>query len=250
MSTLVPPPWLVQPLAPADFDLPGSLPDPGFTQLVNDTLDDLGTSADGVDQDITDVLGIIDAFGSALDEQDNALDAVLTALAATDTTPADNAFNDYTATFPAGDALVAGAQELAVPQLGPLEQAWFSPAVVPAAPPTGGGVQVPGQVTVGDPAFTFKVTRSIDVSQGGTVTGVRLVNPNAVITAAELISVSAPYFNPNPPGGHAPGNFIDVVIGIDIHPVQAGVFQVVILFDGLPTALAGVEIGVDVHPKP
>lgn len=249
MASPVPPPWLVQPLDPADFDLPGSLPDPGFTQLVNDTLGDLGTSADGVDQDITDVLGIIDLFGQALDENDNALDAVLTALAAADTTPADNAFSNYTATFATGDSFVASADALAVPQLGPLEQDWFSPSSVPVAPPTGSGVQVPGQITVGDSAFVFKVTRSFDLFAGGTVQSVDLLNANAVITGATLISTSAVYTK-IPPGGVSPAPFQDAVIGVNVNPVQAGAFEVFIrvnLTKGLP---GGVQIAIDVHPKP
>lgn len=249
MASPIPPPWLVQPLDPANFDLPGSLPDPGFTQLVNDTLGDLGTPADGVDQAITDVLGLVDQLGQALDASDNALDDALTALAAADTHPASDSFTGYLETFSAGNTLINGANALAVPVIGPLRQSWLSPGAVPVAPPVGSGVQVPGQITVGDAPFVFKVTRSIVIGQGGSVQSIDLLNANSVITAAHLLSTSAVY-NKVPPNGVSPVPTVDAVIGIDVHPVQAGTFEVFIRVNGPQPLPAAVQIAVDVAAKP
>lgn len=249
MASPIPPPWLVQPLDPADFDLPGSLPDPGFTQLVNDTLDDLGTSADGVDQAITDVFGLIDSFGQALDAQDAALDDVLAALAATDTTQASDSFTGYLETFSAGNTFLNAANALTVPAIGPLRQSWLSPGSVPVAPPSAPGVQVPGQITVGDPAFVFKVKRAIVIGQGGSVQSVDLLNANSVITGATLESTSAPY-NAIPPGGVSAVPTVDAVIGVNVNPVQAGTFEALIRVNGPQPLPGGVNIAVDVQPRP
>lgn len=120
MASPVPPPWLVQPLDPADFDQPGSLPDPGFTQLVKDTLGDAGTPADGFDGIITEVFGLIDALDAASAEQDAVLDALLTQQQPLDVGPLDTTIQNYMGTFDTGNSILASAAGATPPFLGVL----------------------------------------------------------------------------------------------------------------------------------
>ena len=120
MASPVPPPWLVQPLDPADFDQPGSLTDPGFTQLVNDTLGDLGTPADGFDGIITEVFGLVDALDAASTEQDAVLDAIVAQHQDIDPSALDNTIQNYVGTFDAGNAVLTSASGATPPFLGVL----------------------------------------------------------------------------------------------------------------------------------
>lgn len=64
--TTPPPPWLIQPLDLSQFQPAFQNTDPGFTQLVNDTLDDLATPADGFDEVMSEAIGLLDGLDAAL----------------------------------------------------------------------------------------------------------------------------------------------------------------------------------------
>lgn len=103
------------PLDPSD--IPSSDSNPGFGDLVNQALAGVADPSDGFDQVVTDTVGLIDELDSVLAAGDTDLDAVLSLLAAADTSNSDAALTDYTNSFADGQSIVSSAQALSVPDL-------------------------------------------------------------------------------------------------------------------------------------
>lgn len=130
----VPQPWLVQYLDGSGFIDPAQPLDPGFTQILQDTVGDVGGPGDGFDGIVSEVFGLIDALDAASAEQDAVLDAILAQHQDIDTTPFDNTIQNYVGTFDAGNSIVTDSAALSPPDL--LELPLSSTfGVGPSAPP-------------------------------------------------------------------------------------------------------------------
>ena len=220
----------IDPLDPSAFIAPPGGTSPGFTQDLQDILGNAGDPTDGFDELLAGLGQLVNLWDAASAAQDTELDAVLTELAAADHTSADNAMTDFSNSFAAGSAIVAGAQALGVPDMGTLETLWLSPNTTRVPVPTTPGGQVPGHITKGDPPFTWdwKFT-FFNVGNGG-VRGVSLLQSTSEITGTRLVSKSALYKVPAPVPPTM-WNAQDLVVGIDFNPDAVGVFSSFIVLD-------------------
>jgi len=229
--------------------IPIASTNPGYGDLVASLLDDAADPADGFDQAVADTSAAIDAWDAALAAQDADLDAILTLLAAADPSPADSSLADYSNSFDAGNALVAGAQGLSVPDIGQLNTLWVSAGTTVPTPPSGTGVQVPGQITVGDPPFTYLLKTTLVGVGGGGASHVQLTHPGSVITSATLQS-AGPIYEKVPGGGISPVPSQDVVVAVSIDPVAAGLAQAAVLIYAGALIPFPRGVAINVQPKP
>lgn len=159
----VPQPWLVQYLDGSGFIDPTQPLDPGFTQILQDTVGDVGGPSDGFDGIVSEVFGLIDALDASSAEQDAVLDAILAQHQDIDTTPLDSTIENYVGTFPAGDSILTSAAGATPPFLGVLPL---------STDPLAAGIPMPpaqvsfdfGTVKLGSPALTYDIGK---FEQGG-----------------------------------------------------------------------------------
>lgn len=143
----------IDPLDLADFNPTGTGTDPGFTQLVQDTLGASGTDADGFDAAVGELFGLIDALDGATAALDADLDALLAIGNNTDPGQLDQHMTDYVGTEADSAHFLSDAQGLAPPAL--LE--------MPISAEFGYGPAVPvkelaidlGTLHVGGPTITY-----------------------------------------------------------------------------------------------
>lgn len=232
------------PTPPGDSDLPPVDTDPGFGDALAAILDDVGSDADGFDQVVSDTVGLIDGLDAVLAAQDADLDTILTLLSETDTSPTSTALGDYANSFGVGNELLASAQGLAVPDLGFLNTLWVGPGTQTVPPPTGPGVQQAGQISVGDPPFTWRWNRGLSSIGPGGVTSARLNTPSNIFTAVRLVNA----FWYNPPFTvdvhHYTGELL-VVMDIDINPQVEGIYTDFVVLN-LDLPLLGNEIALPI----
>jgi hypothetical protein len=172
----------IQPLDPADFIPSEQNTNPGLTQLAADTLDNLGTEADGFDGQFNDAVATVDAWDAALGELDTALDSVLALLNSTDPASFSQSMLGYASTFDVGRSIVAAGAGLKTPELLELP---INPGygTAPVAPPAEVGIDL-GTVTLGAPAFDYPIGHSEPTLHGVTgVNGVQLVSGDPAIFA-------------------------------------------------------------------
>lgn len=210
-------------------DIPTFDQAPGFGDLAASTLGDAGSDADGFDAAVLALSSSVDQWDTAEAEQDTTLDQILTQLEAADSTSVDSSLTDYTNSFDAGNTIVAGAQGITVPGIGPLDTMWVFPYTEQPTPPSSPGAQVPGQITAGDPPFTWTVKNTIAPIGNGGTTAVKLLTPSDVFTAAQLGTVS-PFYSITAPDGHTQWQAQDVTVEVSVNPHAAGNFADTLIF--------------------
>lgn len=170
----------IQPLDLSQFAASDSNTNPGFTQLVTDTLGSGGSSADGFDQLVADTAAGLDVLDQVLGEQDAALDELLALAGATDPGQLDNSLAGYASTFDAGNALVSAGNALTPPEL----------LVLPLAPTPYGGIPGPasqitqdfGTMHLGDDPVSFLIgVATVSDNQYLGVSNVMVANGNRYV---------------------------------------------------------------------
>jgi hypothetical protein len=183
------PALFIQPLDPGDFVPSEQNTNPGFGDLVNDTLDNLGTDQDGFEGVLSEAAGAVDAWDQALGEQDAALDSVLLSLNAMSTDELDNSLLGYVGAVGQAQSLVGAGAAMSPPDLGELPLAVVS-AGGPGPAPTLVGIDL-GTLKLGAPVFLYVIGTRTPTRTGATgTTSVRLVTGNRDIFA--LVTTSKP----------------------------------------------------------
>jgi hypothetical protein len=205
-------------------DIPTFDQNPGFGDLAAATLGDAASDADGFDAAVAAVSTSIDEWDVANAAQDATLDAILAQLEAADSSPVDASLTNYTDSFGEGNSIVAGAAALSVPTIGPLNTLWVFPGTSEPAPPAAPGQQVPGQITAGDPAFTWQLEfTAFNIGPGG-ISAAALAETTDVFTSIQLVSAT-PGAPQVPGGGTSAVPTYDVKVAIGINPHASGAFN-------------------------
>jgi len=149
----------IEPLDLSQFNPSPSALDPGFAQLVHDTLGDSGSNLDSFEEVLTDAAGIVDALDKATAAQDAALDDVLVLLDTTNPEKLDGSMGGYASSFDAGNAVVSYAETVQPPFLGVLPLAMPGGQFAPS-PPQQRGYDF-GTLKLGGPAASFGIGRAV-----------------------------------------------------------------------------------------
>jgi hypothetical protein len=211
------------PLLNPDDYIPDPTPAPTYSDIVNSTLGDLGSDADGFDAAVGASAALIDLWDAAATAQDADLDAILLLLDQADTAPATQSFTDFESGFAADSAAVQGVGALALPDYGSLPTSWVQPGAVQVTPP---GVTPGTPIHVGDPQFTWRVQLELPAVRGATnfAPTAKLAFGNTGV----IVSATQAYYADT---GLLPallGDYVDVVV----NPTKAGTVQDAIVVTG------------------
>lgn len=233
---------------PAPLDnsiIPPADSDPGFSDLANKYLGDSSTDASLWTDEITGALGTIDSLSSVDSTADADLDAILFLLDIALNTDIDTPTNQYSDAFAGENALPDAISALSPAPLPPLPTTWVPTGATSLNPPAGYPAQVPGQITEGDPPFTYQFTGNVTVSTGfvaGETATVSVERMDAAFSNFQVLSQVGAHYIP-PPAGHGTNSYqqINVNMSVDINPATAGVYLLVVVSNahGLPAPVVG-----------
>lgn len=225
---------------------------PTFGPDIRQLLGTAGDTGDGWDQAVAALESTIAQWDTEQAAQDAQLDAILTDLAnKTDSSSLDTSMGDYVGSFDAGNAILNTAQGIVLPAA-PTVPTWItSVGAVTITPPSGPGVQVPGQVTVGDAPFVFKAVMGAPGPQSFQPGNPRILTKSDIFTGVSFVS-AVWESSRSIPGQNVSGAGWVVTLNVNVNPGTAGVFSDWIELDAYNPVLANKflhPIQVEVRPK-
>lgn len=211
-------------------DIPIMDSNPGFGDAVQQMIDDAAAADDGWDGAVAAVLQSITDWDTAETAADVELDAILTTqLPTLDTTNLDADITSFQNTLPTSQSLIDAVGKIPTPTTSPIDIGWYPRSKYNVTPPTPDYPQVNGQIMQGGPPFKYRFTTPVDLLGTGTIRGAYTPSPTADLTGARLVSVGSPY--PVNAPGHPGLQAVDVVIEVDVNPVQPGPWTTNIVLD-------------------
>jgi hypothetical protein len=207
---------LIQPLDLSQFTPDEQTRNPGFGDLVNSELAGIADDTDGVDQEITAVLGLVDLLDAAGAAQDADLDAILALLDLAQPGHVDQAFNDFAGAQPGAEGFVAGVTSIAVPTIErvPMVAPNGQSVITIGAPPEQGGT-----AKAGAPQYTLLLPLPLFVPAVHAITPLNLGGPNPPFVGIESIELL-----PDASGQRK------YTIRVLINPARAGSFNAVVYY--------------------